>query len=100
VAAFRLTAADTGYPLPVVAAGDKVIADRLNPFEAKIPVCIGILLIIPAAEIGEMTLEDCMEGVYSPRKVFRLLFFQYGSILYTHIEYYCENGHAASKDLT
>lgn len=50
-----------------------------------------------AAEIGEMTLEDLMEGVSSPRKVFGLLLFQYGSILYTHIWYYRENGIDASE---
>ncbi len=35
----------------------------------KLPVCVGIFIIIPAAEIGEMTLEDLMEGVSSPGKV-------------------------------
>ncbi|AHC14097.1 hypothetical protein L21SP2_0670 [Salinispira pacifica] len=92
-----ISAADTGFPLPVIAAGEKVLAYRLDPFEAKLPECIGIFLIIPAAEIGEMTLEDLMEGVSSPRKVSGLLLFQYGSILYTHIEYYCENGIDASE---
>jgi hypothetical protein len=58
--------------LPVVTAGEKVFSNSLDPFEAKLPECIGILLIIPAAEIGEMTLEDLMECVYSPRKVFNL----------------------------
>jgi len=85
VPAFRVTAADTGYTLPVVAAGEKVIADRLNPIKVKLPVCISIFIIIPAAEIGEMTLEDLMEDISSPWKVFGLLLFQYGSILYTHI---------------
>ena len=97
--AVRVSAADTGYPLPVVAAGKKVLSNCLDPFEAKLPECIGILLIIPAAEIGEMTLEYLMEGVSSPRKVFGLLFFQYGSILYTHIEYYCEKGTGASEKI-
>ena len=96
VTTFRVTAADTSYPLPVIAAGEKVISNCLDPFEAKLPECIGILLIIPAAEIGEMTLENLMEGVSSPRKVFGLLLFQCGSILYTHIEYYCENVRFAS----
>jgi hypothetical protein len=86
ITAFRVTAADTSYPLPVIAASEKVISNRLDPFQAKLPECIGILLIIPAAEIGEMTLEYLMEGVSSPRKVFGLLLSQYGSILYTHIE--------------
>jgi len=36
--------------LPVIAAGDNVLADRLDLFVAKLPACIGILLIIPAAE--------------------------------------------------
>jgi hypothetical protein len=96
VTAFRVSAADTGYPLPVIAASEKVLAYRLYPFETKLPECIGILLIIPAAEIGKMTLEDLMEGVSSPRKVFGFLLFQYGSILNTHIEYYCENVRFAS----
>jgi hypothetical protein len=92
----RIAAADTSYPLPVIAAGEKVLAYRLDPFEAKLPECIGIFLIITAAEIGEMTLEDLMEGIFSPRKVFGLFLFQYGSILYTHIEYYCKNVRFAS----
>jgi hypothetical protein len=92
----RIAAANTGYPLPVIAAGEKVISNCLDPFEAKLSECIGIFLIITAAEIGEMTLEDLMEGVSSPRKVFGLLLFQYGSILYPHIEYYCENVRFAS----
>ena len=73
-----------------------MLSDRLDPFEAKLPECIGIFLIIPAAEIGEMTLEDRMEGVSSPREVLGFLLFQYGSFLYTHIEYYCENVSIAS----
>ena len=92
----RITTAYAGYTLPVVTAGEKVLSNRLDPFETKLPECIGIILIIPAAEIGEMTVEDLMEGVSSPRKVFGLLLFQYGSILYTHIEYYCENVRFAS----
>ena len=87
VTAVRISAADTGYPLPVVSAGEKVLSDRLDPFEAKLPEFISIILIIPAAEIGEMTLEDLMEDISSPWKVIGLLLFQYGSILYTHIEY-------------
>jgi len=43
------------------------------------------IVMTPAAEIGKMTLKDPMEGVSSPRKVFGLLLFQYGSILYAHI---------------
>ena len=86
--AVRIAAADTGYPLPVIAASEKVISNCLDPFYAKLTECISILLIIPAAEIGEMTLEDLVEGVSSPGKVFGLLLFQYGSILYTHIEHY------------
>ena len=85
--AVRISAADTGYPLPVVSAGEKVLSDRLDPFEAKLPEFISIILIIPAAEIGEMPIEDHMEGVSSLREVLGLLLFQYGSILYTHIEY-------------
>ena len=95
--AVRISAAYTGYPLPVIAASEKVISYRLDPFETKLPECIGIFLIITAAEICEMTLEDLMEGVSSPRNVFGLLLLQYGSILYTHIEYYCENGTDASE---
>jgi len=57
VTAVRISAADTGYPLPVIAAGEKVLANRLDPFETKLPECIGILPIIPAAEIGEMPFE-------------------------------------------
>ena len=94
--AVRIAAADAGYSLPVVTAGEKVFSNSLDPFEAKLPEIIGILLIIPATEIGEMTLEDLMEGVSSPRKVFGLFVFQCGSILYTHIEYYCENVRFAS----
>ena len=97
VTTFRVTAADTSYPLPVIAAGEKVLTNRLDPFEAKLPECIGILLIIPVAEIGEMTLEDLMECVSSTWKVLGLLLFQYGSVLYAHIEYYCENGTDASE---
>jgi hypothetical protein len=85
--------------LPVFAAGEKVLAHRLDPFEAKLPECISIFLIIPAAEIGEMTLEDLVEGVSSSGKVPGLLFFTYGSILYTHIEYYCKNGTGASGNI-
>ena len=77
VTAVRISAADTGYPLPVIAAGEKVLSNRLDPFETKLPECIGILLIIPAAEIGEMPFEDLMEGVFPPRKVLRLLVFLY-----------------------
>jgi hypothetical protein len=95
--AVRIAAADAGYSLPVVTAGEKLFSNSLDPFEAKLPEIIGILLIIPAAEIGEMTLKDLVEGVSSPRKVLGLLLFQYGSILYTHIEYYCENGADASE---
>ena len=45
--AFEIAAAYTGYTLPVIAAGEKVLAHRLDPFETKLPECIGILLIIP-----------------------------------------------------
>jgi hypothetical protein len=99
VTAVGIAAADTGYSLPVVTAGEKVFSNSLDPFDAKLPECIGILLFIPAAEIGEMTLENLMEGVSSPRKVFGLLLFQYGSILYTHIQYYCEKGTDASEKI-
>jgi hypothetical protein len=44
--AVRIAAADTGYPLPVIAAGEKVLSNCLDPFEAKLPECIGIFLII------------------------------------------------------
>jgi len=87
VTAVRISAADTGYPLPVIVAGEKVLANCLDPFKAELSECIGIFIIIPAAEIGEMTLEDRMEGVSTSWKVFGLLLFQYGSIFYTHIEY-------------
>ena len=97
--AVRIAAADTGYPLPVIAASEKVISNCLDPFQAKLTECISILLIIPAAEIGEMTLEDLMEGVSSPRKVYGPLLFQYGSSLYTHIDYYCEKGTDASEKI-
>ena len=73
VTAVRITTADAGHTLPVVTAGEKVLSNSLDPFEAKLPEGIGILLIIPAAEIGEMTLEDLMECVSSPRKVLGLL---------------------------
>ena len=96
VTAFRATAADTGYTLPVVAAGEKVLSNSLDPFEAELSVFPGIFIIITATEIGEMTLEDLMEGVSSPGKVLGILFFQYRSILYTHIEYYRENVNGAS----
>ncbi len=86
VTAIRISAADTGCPSPIIVAGEKVFANRLDPFEAELPECIGIFLIIPAAEIGEMTLEDLMECVSSPVKLFGLLLFQCGSILYSHIE--------------
>ena len=80
------SAADTGYPLPVVAAGEKLLSNCLDPFEAKLPECIGILPIIPAAEIGEMVFEVFMEGVSSPRKVLGLLLFMYGKyFVYPHI---------------
>jgi len=97
VTAVKIVAADAGYPLPVVSASEKVLAYRLDPFYAKIPECFSILLIISAAEIGEMTLEDLMEGIFSPRKVFGFLLFRAASILYPHIEYYCENGTDASE---
>jgi len=81
----RIAAADTGYPLPVIAAGEKVISNCLDPFEAKLPECIGILLIIPAEEIGKMSLEDLMESVSSPRHVSTGLFMWYGPLRYSHI---------------
>jgi len=71
-----------------VTIAKKVLPNRLDPFEAEFLECISILLIIPAAEIGEMPLEDRIEGIFSQWKLFNLLVFQYGSILYTHIEYY------------
>jgi hypothetical protein len=46
VTAVRIAAADTGYPLPVITAGEKVLSNCLDPFEAKLPECIGIFLII------------------------------------------------------
>jgi hypothetical protein len=73
--------------LPVIAAVEKVLSNCLDPFDAELPECIGILILIRAAEIGEMTIEDLMEGVSAPREVLGLLLFQYRSILYTHIEY-------------
>jgi hypothetical protein len=94
-----IAAVYTGYTLPVIAAGEKVLGDRLDPFQAKLPVCTGIFILIPAAEIGKMPLENSMEGVSSPRKVLGLLLFTYGSILYTHIEYYCENSTVASEEI-
>ena len=48
-------------PSPVIAADEKVLTCRLDPFEAKLPECIGIRLIIPAAEVGEMMLEDLIK---------------------------------------
>jgi hypothetical protein len=81
VTAVRIAAADAGYPLPVIAAGEKMFADRPYPFEAELPVCVGILLIISTEEIGKMPLEDSVKGVSSPRKVLRLLIFLYISIL-------------------
>ena len=99
VTAFRIAAANTSYPLPVIAASEKVLSNCLDPFEAKLPECIGILPIIPVAEIGEMVFEDLIEGFSSPRKVFGFLLLQYGSILYTHIEYYCEQGTDASEKI-
>ena len=56
VTAVRIATADAGYTLPVVTAGEKVLSNSLDPFETKLPECIGIVLIIPAAEIGEMML--------------------------------------------
>jgi hypothetical protein len=50
--AVRIAAADTGYPLPVIAASEEVLTNSLDPFETKLPECISIFLIIPAAEIG------------------------------------------------
>jgi hypothetical protein len=85
VTAVRIAAADAGYTLPVVTAGEKVLSNSLDPFEAKLPECIGILLIIPAAEIGEMTLENLMESVSSPRKVSTILAMWYGPLRYSHI---------------
>jgi len=55
--AVRITAADAGYSLPVVTAGEKVLAHRLDPFEAKLPEFIGILLFIPAAKMVQMLQE-------------------------------------------
>jgi hypothetical protein len=52
-----------------------------------------------AVSNGEMTLEDDVKGVSSPRKVLGILLFTYGSILYTHIEYYCENSTVASEEI-
>ena len=51
--AVRIAAADAGYSLPVVTAGEKVFSNSLDPFEAKLPEIIGILLIIPATEEGK-----------------------------------------------
>jgi hypothetical protein len=64
----------------MLAAGEKMFADRPDPFEAELPVCVGIL-IISTEEIGKMPLEDSVKGVSSPRKVLRLLVFLYRSIL-------------------
>jgi len=83
--AVRISAADTGYTFPVIAAGEKMFADRPDPFEAELPECIGILLIIPAEEIGKMSLEDLMESVSSPRHVSTGLFMWYGPLRYSHI---------------
>ena len=47
-----------------------MFADRPDPFEVKLPVFPGILLIIPAEEIGEMPFEYRMEGVL-PRGRYR-----------------------------
>ena len=98
VTAVRIAAADTGYPLSVVTAGEKVLSNSLDPFETKLPECIGILLIIPAEEIGEMTLEDLMEGVSSPRKVSTGLCVLYGALRYSHILNYRERGESASRE--
>ena len=73
--AARISAAYTGYTLLVITAGEKVFSNWLDPLEDKLPKYIGIFLIIPAAEIGEMKLKDRMEGVTSLRKVLGLLFF-------------------------
>jgi hypothetical protein len=81
VTAVRVTATNTGYTLPVIAAGEKVFSNCLDPFEAKLPVCVGILLIISTEEIDKMPPEDSVKGVSSPRKVLRLLVFLYRSIL-------------------
>jgi hypothetical protein len=77
VTAVGIAAAYTGNALPVIAAGEKMFADRSDPFEAELPVCIGILFIISTEEIGKMPLEDSVKGVSSPRKVLRLLVFLY-----------------------
>lgn len=37
VTAVRITAADAGYTLPVVAAGEKLLSNCLDPFETKLP---------------------------------------------------------------
>lgn len=58
-----------------------MFTNSLDPFETKLPEHIGIRLIIPATEIGEMTLEDLMVCVSSPRKVLGILLFQYRSIV-------------------
>ena len=81
VTAVRIAAADAGYTLPVVAAGEKVLYNCLDPFEVKLAVCVGILLIISTEEIGKMPLEDSVKGVSSPGKVLPLLIFLYISIL-------------------
>jgi len=51
--------------LTVIAAGKTVFADRLVPFKAELPICIGTFLLIPVAVIGEMPLENRMEGVFA-----------------------------------
>ena len=45
VTAVKITTADAGCTLPVVTAGEKGFSNCLDPFEAKLPECIGILLI-------------------------------------------------------
>ena len=46
---------------------------------------IPVSIFLPAAEIGEMPLEDRMEGVFSPRYVSTNLFVLYGALRYSHI---------------
>ncbi len=68
--------------MPVIAACEKVLTDCLDPFEAELPEFIGKFILIAAAEIGEMMLEDLMEDISSPWKVFGLLLFQTPSHCY------------------
>jgi len=86
VAAFGIAAAYTGNALPVIAAREKVLSNCLDPFESKLPVCADILLITPAAEIGEMLMNIIWRVFFPAVRIDRPVCAVLSSALLPHTE--------------